>query len=366
MVEFVSEAKKIAVIGAGSWGTALSLVLSDNGHDVTLWARRKEHAEELNERRTNEKYLPGVSLPQRIRATSSLKEAVKTCDLIFFVVPTKAARDVLSQLNGVIEKPLPFVHATKGIEPERLKTVSTIIQEEIEPSKRTSISVLSGPSHAEEVALRQPTTVTVASTDESSARFVQDLLINKHFRVYTNQDMIGVELGGALKNIIALGAGLSDGIGFGDNAKAALMTRGLAEIARLGIRAGANPLTFAGLAGLGDLIVTCTSKHSRNWRAGHLLGKGKTIHEVLKEMGMVVEGIRTTKAAHALAKKEGIEMPITAALYRVLFENEEPKVAVERLMNRGKTDEIDDLADLYAARIAERRNVFPSERRNKN
>ncbi|HEX6923386.1 MAG TPA: NAD(P)H-dependent glycerol-3-phosphate dehydrogenase [Bacillales bacterium] len=342
---------KTAVLGTGSWGTALAIVLADNGHSVKMWGRREEQAEEINTQHTNERYLPGINLPDSIIATSSMEEAATEADTIVLVVPTKAMRGVLHELNTTLTKPVKIVHASKGIETDSLKRISEIIAEEIDPGKRENIAVLSGPSHAEEVGLRQPTTVTVSSTDAESAHYIQDLFINRSFRVYTNPDMIGVELGGALKNIIALGAGLSDGIGYGDNAKAALMTRGLAEIARLGTKMGANPMTFAGLAGMGDLIVTCTSQHSRNWRAGNLLGKGKQLEEVLESMGMVVEGVRTTEAAFRLSENEGVEMPITNGLYEVLFSQQNPKAAVERLMSRMRTDEVDDLSYLLAERV---------------
>ncbi|HET7522145.1 MAG TPA: NAD(P)H-dependent glycerol-3-phosphate dehydrogenase [Bacillales bacterium] len=343
--------KTVAVLGAGSWGTALAIVLADNGYRIRLWGRREEQIKEINSLHTNERYLPGVVLPKNIVGTVSLEEAVREVETVVVVVPTKAIRAVLRQLNETLVQPVTVVHASKGIEPESLKRISEIIEEEIGSGKRAGIAVLSGPSHAEEVSARQPTTVTVAGDQPSSAKYVQDLFINEHFRVYTNLDLVGVELGGALKNIIALGAGLSDGIGYGDNAKAALMTRGLTEMARLGTSMGANPLTFAGLAGMGDLIVTCTSVHSRNWRAGHLLGKGKHLDEVLDGMGMVVEGVKTTKAAHDLADKEKVEMPITNGLYSILFQQKPPKEAVEDLMNRMRTNEVDDLAALLAQRV---------------
>ncbi|TMW73611.1 NAD(P)H-dependent glycerol-3-phosphate dehydrogenase [Alteribacter natronophilus] len=333
----------ITVFGAGSWGTALSIVLADNGHDVLLWGRSEAAAEEINDRHTNGKYLPGISLPETLEATTDLEKAAAHGEILLLVVPTKAMRDVLKELNTLLDRPVLMVHASKGIEPDTYLRVSQIIEEEISPEKRRAVVVLSGPSHAEEVSLRQPTTVTSSSLDTEAAEEVQDLFMNQHFRVYTNPDLTGVEIGGSLKNIIALGAGMTSGLGYGDNAKAALMTRGLAEIARLGMKLGANPLTFAGLSGLGDLIVTCTSVHSRNWRAGNMIGKGKSINEVLDEMGMVVEGIRTTKAAYQLAGREGVEMPITKGLYDVLFNEKPPHEAVEELMGRVKKREVEDL-----------------------
>ncbi|MBU8907230.1 NAD(P)H-dependent glycerol-3-phosphate dehydrogenase [Desertibacillus haloalkaliphilus] len=346
----------IAVIGAGSWGTALALVLADNGHHVKLWGRSEDQIKELNKDRTNHKYLPNVSLPTNIKGYTELSDSVKDTEAILFVVPTKAIREVAAEIKSYLDTPVTIVHASKGIEPDSSKRVSEMIEEEIPKQFRKSVCVLSGPSHAEEVALREPTTVTVSSVEEDEAKYVQDLFMNQHFRVYTNPDLIGVEIGGALKNIIALGIGLTNGLGYGDNAKAALMTRGLAEIARLGIHLGANPLTFAGLSGLGDLIVTCTSVHSRNWRAGQLLGQGKSLDEVLESMGMVVEGIRTTKAAYHLASTENVDMPITSAIYGVLFENKRPADAAEELMGRVKKHEVEDLTSIVNGTLSDKQS----------
>jgi glycerol-3-phosphate dehydrogenase (NAD(P)+) len=257
--------EKITVVGAGSWGTALAMVLADNGHKVCIWGNRTEQMDEINERHTNSRYLPGVELPSSIVAYTSLEEALEGTSIVLLVVPTKAFREVLVKMRGILSQPVTIIHASKGIEPDTSKRISEMIEEEIPKHVLRDVVVLSGPSHAEEVGLRYPTTITSASKNMQAAELVQDLFINHYFRVYTNPDIIGVELGGALKNIIALAAGMTDGLGFGDNAKAALMTRGLAEIARLGRKMGANPLTFAGLTGMGDLIVTCTSVHSRNW-----------------------------------------------------------------------------------------------------
>ncbi|WP_416728845.1 NAD(P)H-dependent glycerol-3-phosphate dehydrogenase [Fictibacillus sp. JL2B1089] len=336
----------VAVLGAGSWGTALAIVLADNGHNVSLWGRREDQVKEINNDHKNEKYLPGVELPENIQATTQLNECVKEADTIVLVTPTKAMREVLGQLKNELNSPVTIVHASKGIEPGTYKRISEIIEEELPERVLDSVVVLSGPSHAEEVSLRQPTTVTVSSVNMKAAEKVQDLFINQNFRVYTNPDVVGVELGGALKNIIALGAGLSDGLGYGDNAKAALITRGLAEIARLGTHMGANPLTFSGLTGIGDLIVTCTSVHSRNWRAGNMLGKGMKLEDVLENMGMVVEGVRTTQAAYELSKREEVEMPITQVLYDVLFNGKGAKQAVDDLMQRSRTHEVEDVSSL--------------------
>ncbi|MCO7127042.1 NAD(P)H-dependent glycerol-3-phosphate dehydrogenase [Sporolactobacillus shoreicorticis] len=344
--------KKIAVLGAGSWGTALSMVLADNGFTVSLWSHRQEQADKILNEHTNQKYLPGVVLSDLVQGTGSLREALSQASAVLLVVPAKAMRDVLRQIRSIIEQPMLFIHGVKGIEPGSFKRMSEVIEEEVPASLRTAIVVLSGPSHAEEVALRHPTTVAVASSDFNAAQQAQDFFFNHYFRVYTNEDTVGVEIGGALKNIIALGAGLLDGLGYGDNAKAALITRGLAEISRLGTKMGAHPLTFIGLTGMGDLIVTCTSVHSRNWRAGNLLGKGEKLDSVLQQMGMVVEGVRTAEAAYALAKKMNIEMPITTAIYQVLFDGKHPKDAVDELMNRDKKDEIAPLSHSLAEKIA--------------
>lgn len=331
---------EVTVLGAGSWGTALSIVLADNGHQVRLWTHHPEQAKTINQTHKNEKYLDAM-IPKEITAYHHLEEAIHDTDAIVIVVPTKAIREVCKKLNDILKHSPLLIHASKGIEPDTLKRISEIIREEMDQYTYEDIVVLSGPSHAEEVAKRQPTTVTVSSLNEKNAKRAQDLFINESFRVYTSTDVIGIELGGALKNIIALGAGISDGLGYGDNAKAALLTRGLAEIARLGVSLGANPLTFLGLPGVGDLVVTCTSVHSRNWRAGNLLGKGQSLKEVLDQMGMVVEGVRTTKAAYQLAEKQNVEMPITKGIYEVLFNHKQPKDVVESLMSRDKREELD-------------------------
>lgn len=335
--------KKVSVIGAGSWGTAIAFVLAENGHDCLLWARRETQTAEINNDHKNEAYLPGASLPTNLQATSDLEKAVVHGDIIVIAVPTKAIRNVCSEINAMLTEPKLFVHVSKGIEPDSLKRISEMIKEEIATKYLKDVVALSGPSHAEEVVQRQPTTVTAASNKLEFAEEVQDLFMNNYLRVYTNPDLLGVEIGAALKNVIALAAGVTDGLGYGDNAKAALITRGLAEISRLGVAMGAKPLTFSGLTGLGDLIVTCTSVHSRNWKAGNLLGQGKSLEEVTAGMGMVIEGVRTTKAAHQLALQHNVSMPLTEALYTVLFEDAVPKQAVDQLMNRMKKQEVDDL-----------------------
>jgi glycerol-3-phosphate dehydrogenase (NAD(P)+) len=343
----------ITVIGTGSWGTALAMVLADNGLDVKIWGRSRETIDEINQYHRNEKYIKNVKLPENIVGYLDLKESLEGADTIILAVPTKAMREVLAQIQEVQERALTIVHVSKGIEPESLLRISEIIEDSMEPVNLRDIVVLSGPSHAEEVSLRQPTTVVAASKNPDASVMVQNMFTNHYFRVYTNTDIVGVEIGGALKNIIALAAGVADGLGYGDNAKAALVTRGLIEISRLGSKMGANPLTFSGLSGIGDLIVTCTSVHSRNWRAGNMLGKGMKLEEVLDNMGMVVEGVRTTKAAKQLAEKLEVSMPIADALYDLLFNGVQAKEAVDRLMQRNKTHEMEDLVVLLENRLNE-------------
>lgn len=331
--------EKVTVLGAGSWGTALAVVLAENGHDTLVWTHRADQAAEINEQHTNKKYLSETALPANLVATSDLQLAANHGDTIVVAVPTKAIREVCGNLNDVLTASKLFVHVSKGIEPDSLLRISELIKETVKPTLLTDIVVLSGPSHAEEVVLQHPTTVTAACENLQAAKKVQDLFMSQYFRVYTNDDVIGVEIGGALKNVIALAAGITDGLQYGDNAKAALITRGLAEISRLGVKMGGQPATFAGLSGMGDLIVTCTSVHSRNWRAGNMLGKGMKLAEVLENMGMVVEGVRTTKAAYQLAHKYNVPMPITEQLYELLFADKSPKDAVDSLMIRDKKSE---------------------------
>lgn len=332
----------VTVLGAGSWGTALSMVLNENGHEVRLWGNNLEKIKEINEEHTNQHYLKDVHLNKNIKGYTDLGEAVDGATFIVFVVPTKAIRSVASQVAAHLDgKRKPFlVHASKGLEQNTHKRISVIIEEEIPATFHSGMVVLSGPSHAEEVARKDITTITAASKNLEAAEAVQKVFMNQYFRVYTTQDVIGVELGAALKNIIAVGAGALKGLGYGDNAKAALMTRGLAEISRLGVAFGADPLTFIGLSGVGDLIVTATSEHSRNWRAGYQIGKKVPLAEVLTNMGMVVEGVETTKAAYELAKEKGIEMPITEAIYQVLYEGAEVDTVIKDIMLRERKAEL--------------------------
>ena len=331
--------QKIAVLGPGSWGTALAQVLSENGHEVKIWGNNPAQIDEINTYHTNRHYLPDLKLPENILGVKALEEAIIDADAILFVVPTKAIRAVAKEFAEKATNRPVIIHASKGLEQGSHKRISEILAEEIPTEKRQDIVVLSGPSHAEEVAVHDITTITAASENEESAKYVQELFMNDYFRIYTNNDVIGVETGAALKNIIAIGAGAIAGLGFGDDAKAAIMTRGLAEISRLGVAMGANPLTFIGLSGVGDLIVTCTSVHSRNWRAGNSLGKGHSLDEVLENMGMIVEGVSTTKAARELAAALGVEMPITETIYSVLYEGKAIEQAAKEIMLRDGKEE---------------------------
>lgn len=328
---------KIAVLGSGSWGTALGQVLAENGHEVVLWGREDYIADEINQAHTNSHFLPGINLPTTIVATTDLKAALEQATVLLFVLPTKAIRSVARQVASYLSQSdaQPFlVHATKGLEQGTHLRVSQMIEEEIPRQDYQDLVVLSGPSHAEEVARHDLTTVTAACPNLQAAEKVQALFKNHYFRIYTNTDVVGVEMGAALKNIIALGAGVLAGAGYGDNAKAALVTRGLAEISRMGIKLGADPLTFVGLSGVGDLVVTCTSPHSRNWQAGNLLAKGYSKEAIEEEIQMVVEGIATCQSAYELAKESGIEMPITEALYGLIYEGAQVKEGLLRLMTR--------------------------------
>ncbi|RME00466.1 MAG: NAD(P)H-dependent glycerol-3-phosphate dehydrogenase [Calditrichaeota bacterium] len=324
----------IGIIGSGSWGTALAFILLQNGHQVVLYGRRKAQVDEIQKTHYNLKYLPGIRLPESLVATADLGEAIAQKDLVVMAVPSHTYRKVASQVAEVVGKHnISIVSVTKGIENDTLMRMEEVTQE-IFAGREYEFICLSGPSHAEEVARNIPTAIVAASRNLASAQKVQKIFMSPVFRVYAHHDVAGVELGGALKNVIALAAGICDGVGFGDNTKAALMTRGLVEITRLGVAMGAEALTFAGLSGMGDLIVTCMSRYSRNRYVGEQIGKGKSLHQILNEMVMVAEGIRTTKSAHALAQKHGIEMPITEKVYQVLFKNEIPRHAVADLMTR--------------------------------
>lgn len=328
--------KQIAVIGSGGWGTAIASLLAKNGHQVVLWSYLQEEAEALMRDKENKRFLPGVVLPDTLRYTTSLKEAAEGAEIIVMVTPSQAILKTAEQLSPFVKAGTIVVTASKGLEQETQKRLSEVVGEAIPQAK---VAVMSGPSHAEEVGRELPTTNVIASKDIMISQYLQDVFMRDTFRVYTGQDMVGVELGGALKNVIALCAGIADGLGLGDNAKAALMTRGMAEITRLGVAMGADAMTFLGLAGMGDLIVTCTSMHSRNRRAGILIGQGKSPEAAVEEVKMVVEGFYTTRAAYLLAQKMGVEMPIVEQAYGVLFEGKDPKEAVMSLMIREKKHE---------------------------
>ena len=327
------EKQKIAVLGPGSWGTALSQVLNDNGHEVRIWGNLEDQIDEINEKHTNTRYFKDIILDEKIKGYKDLAEALDGVDAVLFVVPTKVTRLVAKQVAAVLDHKVVVMHASKGLEPDTHERLSTILEEEIPAELRSEIVVVSGPSHAEETIVRDITLISAASKDMETAKYVQNLFSNHYFRLYTNNDVIGVETAGALKNIIAVGAGALHGLGYGDNAKAAIIARGLTEITRLGVAMGANPLTYSGLSGVGDLIVTGTSIHSRNWRAGDQLGRGEKLEDVERNMGMVIEGISTTKAAYELAQELGVYMPITNAIYSVIYEGASIDEAIKGIMS---------------------------------
>lgn len=320
----------------------MAVLLARKNYRVNLWVYLKEQYEDMIRKGENRTYLPGVGIPSNINLFLDLKDAVAGQQVILLAVPSQAVRETARKIAPYTDKNAIVINAAKGLEENTNKRLSQVIAEEIPHSR---VAVLSGPSHAEEVGSRIPTTVVCSSEDQETAELVQDIFMSPDFRVYTNPDLIGVEIGGALKNIIALAAGISDGLGYGDNTKAALMTRGAFEIARLGQAMGGSILTFAGLAGIGDLIVTCTSMHSRNRRTGILIGQGKPLEEALQEVNMVVEGVTTCKAAYELARSLKVEMPITVQLHQVLFEGKDPSLTVRELMLRDKTQESEFLAD---------------------
>jgi glycerol-3-phosphate dehydrogenase (NAD(P)+) len=328
---------KVAFLGGGSFGTALSIMLGKKGLKVNIWDRKLSVINDINIKRENIKYLPNVIVPAGVTALIDINQVLSDSDIIVLAVPSHAIRDLSKLIAPHLKQTQIVVSIAKGIEEHSSKRISQVIEEEI---PNNPIVVLSGPSHAEEVALDIPTTVVVTSKNMESAKIVQDVFMTNKFRVYTNEDIIGVEIGGAVKNIIALAAGISDGIGYGDNSKAALMTRGMSEIIKIGTALGGKTETFYGLTGMGDLIVTCTSMHSRNRRAGILIGKGVSMEKACEEIGMVVEGIKATRAFYELKENKQISMPITDVLYKVLFEGKDPKYGVHELMSRNKKDEM--------------------------
>lgn len=334
--------KKIGVIGAGSWGTALAWLLANNGHEVTLWSIMEDEVKMLNETREHTLKLPGVKLQDSILITTDLEMAMKDKDVLVLAVPSPFTRSTSRMMQSFAADGQLIVNVAKGVEETTLMTLSEIIEEEI-PQAR--VAVLSGPSHAEEVGKGLPTTCVIGARDRETAEYLQKIFMSPVFRVYTSPDILGIELGAALKNVIALAAGVADGLGYGDNTKAALITRGIAEISRLGIAMGARAETFFGLSGIGDLIVTCASVHSRNRKAGYLMGQGYTMKEAMDQVKMVVEGVYSAKAALALSEKYHVEMPIIVEVNKVLFEDKKAADAVDELMQRMKKDEI--VADLW-------------------
>ena len=332
--------KNITVIGCGSWGTALAVMLDKYGHNVKMWCRKQEQADEITNEHKNREYLPGVEVKESIKILTDRKEAVSGADIIINEIPSRATRSVMTDFAEYINENQIIVNVSKGFEEGSLLRLSQVIKECL---PKNTVCTLVGPSHAEEVGKGIPTACVVSSDDMDIAKMIQDEFMNETFRLYTNSDTIGIETGAALKNVIALAAGMSDGLGFGDNTKAALMTRGLVEIARLGVRLGGKGETFIGLSGMGDLIVTCTSMHSRNRRAGILLGQGKSLDETLAQVHMVVEGVNTAKAVYDLSKKYNVEMPITESINQVLFEGKDVKKAVMDLMLRVGRSETDNM-----------------------
>lgn len=331
--------KNITILGAGSWGSAIAIHLSKKNYNINLWMRSKEQKEKIQRTKENIKYLPGIIFSSSINLFNDIQDSIKDADVIVLAVPSQQVRNILMKLKDKATKNQVFVDLAKGLEKESNKRLSTVFKEILPNNKYIA---LSGPSHAEEVAKDLPTTLVCAGEDQITREYIQEIFTSPKLRVYTNEDLVGVELGGAFKNIIAFGVGIIDGLGYGDNTKAALMTRGIKEITRLGVKMGANVETFAGLSGIGDLIVTCTSKHSRNRKAGYLIGKGYTLEETLEEVKMVVEGIVATNVAYNLSKIYDISMPITKEIYNVLYENKDVKESVIDLMMRPKKHETED------------------------
>ncbi len=332
---------QVSVIGAGSWGTALSVILSENGHQVTLWSIDNSEIEMLSRDHEHKAKLPGVILPDDMIFTTDLKMACHNKELLVLAVPSVYTRSTAVLMSPLVEKDQVIVNVAKGIEENSLMTLSEIIEQEIPQAK---VAVMSGPSHAEEVGRKIPTTCVVGAKKKETAEFVQNIFMSKYFRVYISPDVLGIELGGALKNVVALAAGMADGLGYGDNTKAALITRGITEISRLGVKMGCSAKTFAGLTGIGDLVVTCASMHSRNRKAGMLMGQGMDMETAMKEVNMVVEGVYSAKAALALAKKYDVEVPIIEKVNDILFNGSSVKDAVGELMNRDKKEEYYGLA----------------------
>lgn len=335
----VKALENIVVMGGGSWGTALAVLLAENGHSVTLWEFSPEAASNMEKDRENKIYLKGVKFPENLRVTNKIENLLVDKSFLIMSIPSQYLRSIISKVAEQISSELIIVNTAKGLEIASHQRLSEVIKEEILGKFHKNILVLSGPTHAEEVAMKMPSAIVVASKDKENAQKVQKIFSNDYFRVYINSDIAGVEIGGSLKNCIAIAAGIVDGMGFGDNSKAAIISRGTSEIIRFGERFGADFKTFSGLSGVGDLIVTCTSKHSRNRYVGECLGKGQTMEEIMKDMVMVAEGVPTTKAVYEISKEKKIEMPIIDALYSVLYEGKNPKSMIEALMKRELKEE---------------------------
>ena len=330
----------IGILGAGSWGTTLAALLSENAHTVTLWSHEPQDVETMRTTGRNSVYLPDFTLPEALRVTGDIEEAASDRDMLVLATPSQFVRSVLQQLDERHVRAALLVNVAKGIENGSLLRMSEVVREVFPSFDRRRYAVLSGPSHAEEVCQKRPTTVVAAAEDQHTTEAVIRTFMTDSFRVYGSTDVTGVELGGSLKNVIAIGAGICDGSQFGDNTKAALITRGIAEIRRLGVALGANPHTFAGLSGLGDLIVTTMSRHSRNRHVGEEIGKGRRVHDILAGMSMVAEGVATTRSAHELARRAGAEMPITDQMHEILFNEKDPIAATQELMTREAKDEV--------------------------
>jgi len=332
----------VDVIGGGSWGTTLANLIAEGGHRVDLWAREEEVCAQINQERVNDTFLPGVKLSDNLRAFNEMERALKDKNLILMVVPSHVFREVLMSLRPFVRPEAVILSATKGIENETLMLMSEIAKEVLPELTEDHFACLAGPSFAKEVSRHYPTAITIACKDQARAKALQQFLYREYFRIYVSEDLTGVQLAAALKNVIAIAAGACDGLKFGHNARAALITRGLAEISRLGVAMGANPLTFSGLAGMGDLVLTCTGDLSRNRTVGLEIGRGKGIEEITQAMTMVAEGVRTAKSAYALSKRHGVEMPITEQVYQILYKDKDPTAAVRDLMTRTLKPELYD------------------------
>lgn len=337
--------EKVCILGAGSWGTAQAVLLSKNCKQISLWSKPEAGLDTFMATRENKAYLSGVFIPDNVSITIDLKEAVENSSIVVLAVPSQAIRETLGKLKPILQKEMYIVNTSKGLELNTGMRISQVVEDVLGSAIKNRYAVLSGPSHAEEVAVELPTAVTVAAYKKETAFDIQDTYMSPNFRVYTNPDVAGVELGGALKNVVALSTGIAQGLGFGDNTLAAIITRGLNEMVSMAGKMGADPRTLYGLSGLGDLVVTCGSKHSRNRQAGQLIGMGRTPEAALEETGMVVEGYYTTKVVHELAKCLNVEMPIVKACYYVLYEGRPPREEVELLMTRRKKHEIEDIVE---------------------